>query len=308
MTRRDGVGGFRSPEARARFLSVYDTLVEQTWPVPCEELDVATSYGSTHVRRSGPAAGAPLVLLHPGIVSSVIWSRLVEPLAEHHPVYALDTMGTAGRSVQVAPLGGWSGVGRWFEETVAGLGLEGVHVVGWSEGGWVALLAGMSAPARIGSLTLLEPAAGLRPFRPADGLRGIVAGLPLLTGLGSPHTALVKLSRWVNPETELTELEVQLMLTAIKAHRYRLPFPKVLSDKQLASISMPTLVLLAEKTVINHPREVADRANALLPDVEVEIVPGAGHDLPVARPERVAARILQFVDNPSRTMSGSNEC
>ena len=61
----------------------------------------------------------------------------------------------------------------------------------------------------------------------------------------------------MNPETELTALQVQLMLNAIKGHRQRLPFPKVLSDEQLASISMPTLLLLGEKTVINRPREAA---------------------------------------------------
>ena len=84
---------------------------------------------------------------------------------------------------------------------------------------------------------------------------------------------------------------------------------RALLDRPLTSYYLVlgiTLLLLGEKTVINRPREAADRANALLPDVEVEIVPGAGHDLPVARPELVAARILQFVNNPSRTMSGSN--
>ena len=50
------VGGPRDPESGRLILRLYDDFVATTWPVPCEEMDVSTSYGSTHVRRSGPAS------------------------------------------------------------------------------------------------------------------------------------------------------------------------------------------------------------------------------------------------------------
>ena len=45
---------FRTPEGKARYFEPYDTILRD-WPVPYEELDIATRLGSTHVIASGPS-------------------------------------------------------------------------------------------------------------------------------------------------------------------------------------------------------------------------------------------------------------
>lgn len=68
------VGRFRTPEARERFFELYDRAVEEVWPVPAEELDVETSFGTTHARRSGSGKGWPLLLVHGHTGTSVGWA------------------------------------------------------------------------------------------------------------------------------------------------------------------------------------------------------------------------------------------
>ncbi|MEX2486069.1 MAG: hypothetical protein WD377_00485 [Nitriliruptoraceae bacterium] len=100
------VAAFRSVGARERFNALYDRAVVELWPVPSEELDVPTSFGTTRIRRSGTGAGAPLLLLHGNSGTSVGWFTVVGPLAATHEVLAVDVIGTVGRSVQ-ATLIGW---------------------------------------------------------------------------------------------------------------------------------------------------------------------------------------------------------
>jgi pimeloyl-ACP methyl ester carboxylesterase len=303
MARRERVGGFRSPDGERRYLQAYETLVSR-WPVPCEEIDVPTRYGPTHVRRSGSTEGRPIVLVHPMFASSVSYYRVVGPFAERHPVYALDTIGTPGRSVQTRPVHGQEDIARWFDDTLVGLGLTAVHVVGYSEGGWVAIFAAVGAPRRIASLSLIEPGGALYHVRAEVLLRMVVTGLRVITHLGSPERVMTNFSRWLGPDTQLTGQEMALVLAAARGYRQGLPFPRTLTDEQLASIATPTLVLFGANTVLYEAAKAAERASQCIPGVQVEIIPQAGHDLPAAHPNLVTDRVLQFIQRSSTPYTG----
>ena len=123
-TARDRIGGFKHPGDQERLYVVYDVFAADDWPVPAEELDVETSFGSTHLRRSGPVGGTPIVLIHPSSATSIGWYRLVEPLAAQHPVIAVDTIGTAGRSVQTAPVTNAQDLARRLDEALDVVGVS----------------------------------------------------------------------------------------------------------------------------------------------------------------------------------------
>ena len=63
---------FRSPEAKQRFLSAYDSRAER-WPVTSKTTVITTSYGQTFVRISGLADSSPMVLLHGHSENSLNW-------------------------------------------------------------------------------------------------------------------------------------------------------------------------------------------------------------------------------------------
>ncbi|WP_242504125.1 alpha/beta fold hydrolase [Promicromonospora panici] len=78
-------------------------------------------------------------------------------MARDRTVYALDTIGAAGCSVQTAPLHGDADYAAWFADVLDGLGLDRVHVLGESSGAWHATLVGLYAADRVASVSLIEP-------------------------------------------------------------------------------------------------------------------------------------------------------
>src|SRR5690349_9867784 len=90
---------FRSDEGKARYLAAYDAVLRE-WPVPFEELDLPTRFGTTHVVASGPRDAPPLVLLPSLAASATLWRPNVAALGARYRVYAVDVIGQTGKSVQ----------------------------------------------------------------------------------------------------------------------------------------------------------------------------------------------------------------
>ena len=99
------IGGFVSPQARERFLNACDAAM-RAWPDPSEKIDLPTRFGDTRVyRHVGQSVTAtPVVLLHGAAGTSAVWAPNVTAFARTRPVYAIDTIGDPGHSVQTAPI------------------------------------------------------------------------------------------------------------------------------------------------------------------------------------------------------------
>jgi pimeloyl-ACP methyl ester carboxylesterase len=78
-------------------------------------------------------------------------------------------------------------------------------------------------------------------------------------------------------------------------HRFRLPQPTPLTDAELAAIRAPTLLLLGEKSEVQRSARALARATWLLPDVDAELVKGAGHSLPVDQADYAGDRVRGFL-------------
>ncbi|MGZ8632117.1 MAG: alpha/beta fold hydrolase [Actinomycetota bacterium] len=297
------IGGPRDAERGRRIVGLYDALVDSTWPVPHEELDLPTSFGTTHVRRSGPHGGTPLVLLHPASGSSAAWYRIVAPLAAEHPVLAIDTIGTAGRSVQTRPISDEADLAAWLDEVLDGLGLEAVHLIGFSEGGWLALVHASKTRTRerLRSLVLLEPGGALYSIRRRTLAKLVGWGISIAVWPSRKEERLRAFSAWLSPGVELTDAEIEWVLAVFGGFRQHLPTPKGLPDEELAKVSTRILLMLGSDSVISDPEALAERAARIFPDVEVEIVPGAGHGLPFQFPDLTSDRIVRFVDATRET-------
>lgn len=82
-------------------------------------------------------------------------------------MYAVDTMGQAGRSVHSGQsLRTVDDLMAWLGGVLDGLGLDESALGGHSNGGWIALRYALHAPARVRQLVLVDPTmcfAGLSP-------------------------------------------------------------------------------------------------------------------------------------------------
>lgn len=286
------IGGFRTDQQRVEYQRVYDRILEREWPVGHEELDLATTFGTARVRRSGQGARPPLVMLHPTTGSSLGWYPIVQHLCADRVVYTPDTIGTCGRSVQRAPVTSARDLVTWLDEVVDALGPDRFHLLGYSEGGWIAgSHAALSArPDRLASLTLVEPAGAIE--RVPTGFLVAMVGRAMLAMASRDRTAaLVRFNRWLNGDVDLTPAQVQLLEVSMGAYRQRLPRPDRLGDDDLRRITAPTLLMMAGDTRLLDPAEVAARAERLMPDVRIDITPDAGHGLLFQHPQELTARI-----------------
>lgn len=283
------LGRFKSDEARARFLRMYDEMLAH-WPVASEELDVDTEFGTTHVRRSGDPAGSPIVLVHPNMGTSLAWWRLVEPLARAHHVFALDTIGALGRSVQTKPVADASDYAGWLGDVIGNLGLDGPHLVGFSEGGYVVMSAALGG-VPIRSLVAIEPGGAIAKISKQFLAAMIVAGVKAQFS----DKALQHFAERISPGVEFAPGEMEAVLYGAKNFKPALPFPKRFTDGELGSIRLPTLLFMGAKTELYDPVEAAERAHRLMPNVETVIVPEAQHGLPFQYPDLTTKTILDFV-------------
>ncbi|MEV1329232.1 alpha/beta fold hydrolase [Micromonospora costi] len=298
--RQRRIPGFTSEQARQRFLDTYD-IAMRAWPEPRHELDVDTEYGRTHVHRHGSAPGRPIVLLHGASGNSSNWYPQVAALGGGHTVYALDTIDDPGRSVPQRPLDNPVTRAEWLDQVLAGLRLDAVHLVGVSYGGWMALNQAVHRPARLASVTLLDPG-GLQRV-PVKFYANVLAGA--LAMLAPRRTRPLAARLLANQALLESDEQLAPVLQAARSWRTDRPAAPRLEDDELRRVAVPVQLLIAGRSSLLHPARALARARTLIPGVRAEIVPGAGHGLSLERPDLVNRRILDFVAAVDAADAGS---
>lgn len=112
-----------------------------------------------HPDAVDPRGGGEAVLfVHGNVSSSVFWQRALLDLPADRRPLAVDLRGFGGTDPE--PVDASRGVRDWSDdvaELVTELGLERVHLVGWSMGGGVVLQLLLDHPERLASVTLVAP-------------------------------------------------------------------------------------------------------------------------------------------------------
>jgi pimeloyl-ACP methyl ester carboxylesterase len=162
------------------------------------------------------------------------------------------------------------------------LGLGPAHLIGWSDGGKVAVRVALSRPDLVRKLVMIgteHTRAGGTPANDElmltpeghDGLRSW--GRPdygTLSPDGPEHFDVV-FAKWVDLWSTLPDLDLT----------------------QLKHLQMPVLLMQGDDDCvrIEHNVEVA----RVIPDAQVAVVPGASHGLPLEKPELVNRLLLDFL-------------
>ena len=283
---------FKTPEGEARFLAAYDHEMK-LWPVPYEQVDVHSRFGTTHVVICGPKTAPPLVLLHGYMATLTMWWPNIAAFSRDYRVYAIDVMGQPSKSRPNEPIGSVADFVSWLSATLDALALDRVFLVGMSFGGWLALNYAVAAPQRVRKLVLLSPG-GLLPMVSQFTVRGLImVWFPTRLTVNS-------FFRWLGFTDRAYANLLDLVCLGLK--HFRMPIdtarvmPAVVSDEALRLMRVPTLVLIGDQEVISDPARALERAHQLIPDFEGELVPGCRHDMCASRHDVVDARVLAFLN------------
>lgn len=221
-------------------------------------------------------AGEPLLLLHGGFCSLETMRTLGEDLATSYAVHAPERPGHGRTPDREGPFGYDDGV----LDTLAYLdavGLDRVHVVGFSDGAIIGLLLALEHPDRVHSLVAIS--ANLDPdcFVP-DGEAGP-------DGRAEPDRERRDYEELSPDGPGHVDVVLEKLGTMWTSE------PHIPADS-LAAIACPTLVVAGDRDVIalDHTRTIARG----IPGARLAILPGS-HLLVGERPAVVAALVRDFL-------------
>jgi pimeloyl-ACP methyl ester carboxylesterase len=288
---------FKSEKAKERYLAFYDTEAKK-WPVDSETRMVDTSYGQTFLRISGPIDKQPLVLLQGTSANSLMWIPNIEALSESYRTYALDNIYDYGRSVYTRPITSPDDFVKWLDELFNALDIgDNINLMGLSLGGWITSLYALRYQNRLNKIVLLAPAATVLPVRLSFYIYAVLTMLPL-------RYFSKRMFYWLfedcakKDEINRMSLDVWVdhLFIASRCFKQKRPLnPTVFDDRQLQSIEVPTLYLVGENEKIYSAKKAVQRLNQVAPNIKIEIIPNAGHDLTLVQAEIVNRKILDFL-------------
>ena len=253
----------------------------------CTETKIDVRGTGIHLRRGG--SGEPMLFLH-GASGVAGWIPTFQALSETHDLMVPDHP-TYGLSDEPDWLDSMDDLAMFYLDFLDQMDLNGVHLVGNSLGGWLAMEIAVRNSSRLKSLTLVG-AAGIR-----------IAGKPIADIFMMDPDDLVR-EIYVDQSIadnilgmELTEEQVDIQIrnrvaTARLGWQPRLFNPNL--RKWLHRIDVPTHVIWGDTDKIVDPAYAAEFGR-IIAGSEVTIIEQAGHLPHVERPEPFVEAVSGFI-------------
>lgn len=221
-------------------------------------------------------AGAPVLVLHGGTAFLETMHYQIEALASDHLVIAPDSRGHGRSTDGPGPLH----YHQMAEDMLAlmdRLRVAKADIVGWSDGGIIALDLAIHHPERVGRIVTMGSNFDLTglgtvgPAAPAD----------------SPSVARLR-----NAYQQMSSTPDHWPAFYAKVQAMWRSEPNF-TRPELGSIRSPVLVMAGESDSI--PREHTDALASAIPGAQKVIIPKAGHFAPLTHPDTVNATIVAFL-------------
>jgi pimeloyl-ACP methyl ester carboxylesterase len=296
---------------------LFDRLLQAS-PATGRHIELASGR-QAHVIEAG--AGDPLVMVHPGGQSALLFLPLIARLTGLRAI-AVDRPGFGlSDPIDFTRDSFRSDVVTWMSQVLDALGLEETALLGSSMGGTWSLWFALEHPERVRRLVL----AGAVPMAPGARLPAplrLMFGLMITPGVGSVLSRMVKpspksvikmMSLFGEGETvvgypEQIEAQVVAGSDPVVAQANRTEMRAVgtalgdvrrefrLQPDELARLSVPTLIVWGEHDPIGDPAVARALADAI-PGARLELLPAA-HMPWFAEPDRTGELVASFVREP----------
>ena len=233
--------------------------------------------------------GEPVVLLHGGLCTNEIWGQQRADFAANHRTF-LPERRAHGHTPDVEGPLSYHDMAQDTIDFLASLVGGPAHLVGWSDGGIVALLVAIARPELVRKIVVtganFKPAPQIGPAEMLDELTVDAPGMEMFRSMyeaaspdGAEHWPVV-----VGKMAEMIRTEPDIPI------------------EDLGSISAPTLVLVGDDDFV--PLEHTIELYRAIPNSELAVVPGTSHAHFMEKPSLVNRIVLDFLDNdPVPTMA-----
>jgi pimeloyl-ACP methyl ester carboxylesterase len=233
---------------------------------------------SMYYAAFGPEGGVPVLLVHGGLAHADVWAAQVADLMADHRVIVADTRGH-GRSTHDGSTYSYELLASDYLALLDRLGIDRVHLVGWSDGANIGYVLSLSHPERLashfahaGNVTL----AGIDPSVETNATFGTYVGM-----MAADYARL-------SPTPD----GFDAFLGGITA-MWGTEKPDGLAA--LAAVTVPTLVVHSahdEAILASHAAEIA----AAIPGATVLTLPDVSHFALFQDPAAYTAAIRDFIE------------
>lgn len=246
-------------------------------PTPVAHGRVAVNGAHIYYATFGEAQAAPVILLHGGLGTLDHWSNQVPALIEADlRVIAIDSRGH-GRSTRTRAPATYSAMATDVVAVMDGLQIAQAAVVGWSDGGEVALKLAIEHPDRVAKLVVFGANYN------ASGRKPRAASVTFRTYTKKCRADYQQLS---NTPTQFSGL-VQWMVPVWRGSLG-------MTASQLQAITAPTMIIGAEHDELITLDHFAAMA-ALIPNGTLTTLSDASHFAPWQAPAEFNAVLIDFL-------------
>ena len=254
------------------------------------------SVSGTTLNYDERGSGKPLVLLHGFPLDNRIWREQIAALADRFRVIAPDLRGFGqSKSTDAFTL---ESLADDVHALLADLGALPCVLGGLSMGGYVALAYAKKYPSDLLGLALIDTKAEADT---AEGKAGREKMIELARSQGSKAVADQMMPKMLAPDADKSRPQVKRELDQImnaqtpRTIEHALAAMRDRPDRvaDLASIAVPTLVIVGEHDAITPPAG-AEKMSKAIPKSTYAVIRGAGHMSPMEQPQQVTDALRRF--------------
>jgi pimeloyl-ACP methyl ester carboxylesterase len=241
---------------------------------------------SIRVMRKGK--GEPLLFLH-GASGAGRWLPFMEMLSERYDVIVPEHPGFGGSDTPEW-LDTVGDLAYFYLDVIDHLGLDGVHLVGTSIGGWIAAELATRSCEKIKTLTLVAPAGihvkGLRKgdmfmWSPEELAQNLFHNQEIARAMPQPGN-----------DDELMVVLKNRLMTAKLGWQPRFYNPHL--HKWLHRVDVPTLIVWGDDDKL-IPAGYGPAYRDLIPNSELEIISECGHLPHVEKAQEFTSKVVNFI-------------